>query len=516
MQPDARTSRLVLALALTAVALYACALPLWEGWDEAFHYGRLEDMSAQRDLGTLGKSNLPAEVADSLMLAPVSHLLAPLVPGSRSFTQWHQLALSQRVDLHDQLLRLSPSRRQDSSSMLNYETQQAPLAYAVAAPLDWMLGHVQLVPRVLILRWILGLGSIVLIYLLMMRLARIFEITPPFREALLLCSLSVQMLWASVAHIGNDALAIPLTVWFLVLMLEDASVLRLGCVLGVGLLTKAYFLSFVPVFVVFVATRVRARHVSWQRACMALLLPLAIGGPWYIRNLLLYGSFSGTQETVAGVTFSSAIRAIPHINWAASAMKLWRDSLWTGNETFTTFDRATLEIVQALMLIGLGLTIATYRKMDKREIWLWLAAVCFLAGLFYQTCVTWTASNGLSVSPEPWYGQGVLLCVWALVFRGFQAFPKIGRIASLLLCLVSIWIGGVTFVAKVLPDYGRGVERSTLRVLVAWWSAHPTQDLALIMPAPVYLIYALLGAYLTLLIATAAIIVRSAVRREVQ
>jgi hypothetical protein len=514
LRPENKRSRIILALCLTAVALYACALPLWEGWDEAFHYGRLESMAVQHDLGTYRKSTLPGEVADSLMLTPVSHLLAALLPGSRSFSQWHELPLTQRIDLHDQLLRLSPERRRDGSTILNYETQQAPLAYAVTAPLDWSLGRVQLVPRVLILRWILGLGSMALTYGLMLRLARIFQIEPPFREALLLCSLSVQMLWASVAHIGNDAFAIPLTVWFVVLMLEDSSLVALSCALGIGLLTKAYFLSFVPVFVALVVTRVRSGRASWKQAAIAMLIPVAIGGPWYARNLFLYESFSGTQETVAGVTFSSAIRAIPHINWAHAFMKLWRDSLWTENETFTTFDRSTLQIVQALMLLGLGLKVAASRKPRKAEGWMWAAAVCFLAGLFYQTCVTWTASNGLSVSPEPWYGQGMLLCVWALVFQGYRAFPKIGRVAAALLCLVSLWIGTVTFVAKILPDYGRGVERSNLRSLVGWWRAHPTQDLALIMPAHPYLIYALLVTFLTLAGATLVVIARFLIRWE--
>lgn len=492
-----------------AAALYACTLPLWEGWDEAFHYGRVENIAVQHELGVLNKSTISAEIDRSLRLVPLTRLLVPLVPGSVSFEDWHRLSPLQQADLHAQLLQVSPALRYQTSSRLNYEAQQAPLTYLLMAPLDMLLGSVQLVPRVLALRLIQGLLSMAFIYFGLVRLARALEIGPHFRAVLLFCALSVQMLWASIVHVGNDGFAIALVVWFLAMLAEGGSVVVLGALLGIGLLTKAYFLSFVPVFFVLLAGRLRGRRMSWRRAAMALMIPIAVAGPWYLRNQVLYGSFSGTQETVAGVTFSSAMRAVPRINWFNSAMKLWRDSLWSGNASFTAFSRVTLQAEEALMLLGLVLVVVNYKRIRAREIWLWAAVACFGLGLFYQTCVTWAASNGLSVSPEPWYGEGVLLGVWALLIRGFEGSPRIGRVATAALCVLATWIAAATFLVKLLPQYGGGLERGTARAVITWWSGHPAQDLAAVMPAPPSLIFGLLGLYLGLLLVTAGIVMRS-------
>ena len=70
---------------------------------------------------------------------------------------------------------------------------------------------------------------------------------------MLFCLLSSQMTWATLAHVANDWLAVPLAIWTLVFMIRAASSPTLAnlavasLVLSAGLLTKSYFLALVPV-----------------------------------------------------------------------------------------------------------------------------------------------------------------------------------------------------------------------------------------------------------------------------
>jgi hypothetical protein len=42
--------------------LYSSLLPLWEGFDEPFHYAYVQDLSVDQRLPVLGRANLSAEV----------------------------------------------------------------------------------------------------------------------------------------------------------------------------------------------------------------------------------------------------------------------------------------------------------------------------------------------------------------------------------------------------------------------------------------------------------------------
>src|SRR5579884_123566 len=326
--------RLVLAFGLVNACLYACFLPLWEGFDEPFHYAYVQSL-ATRHLPVFGKAKVSQEIVSSFQNVPLSRFLSGPT-GMLSFEEWWILPASER------LARISrwvdPALRYQESNLNNYEAQQAPLAYMLLVPFDLALSQVQLRYRILALRLLAAVTSALLLFFAISK----FDGTDArFLWSAMACVFCSQMLWATVAHIGNDYLAVPLTVFFLVLLGSRRAFL-LAIVLGLGLLTKAYFLAFTPVFIAFVFIR---------RRWLTVFIPLLIAGPWYWRNYLLYGSLSGTQQSVTGISFRQALSALPKIPWPASIVAFLHWSLWTGNWSFLSFSQATLNL--ELILAGI-------------------------------------------------------------------------------------------------------------------------------------------------------------------
>jgi hypothetical protein len=95
------------------------------------------------------------------------------------------------------------------------------------------------------------------------------------------------MTWATLAHVGNDWFAVPLAVWTLVgLIRYDANPnLRTAVggaiVLSAGLLTKAYFVSVVPMMVSLCALRRRWRDLGAVSVVLCGLAGLGIFGISY-------------------------------------------------------------------------------------------------------------------------------------------------------------------------------------------------------------------------------------------
>jgi hypothetical protein len=340
-------------------------------------------------------------------------------------------------------------------------------------------------------------------------LLRIVGVSDGFAIAAAACIFESQMLWAAVAHVGNDALSVPLTLAFIVLLARQAeackrnNALMLSFVFSAGLLSKAYFFSFLPVFLASVA-------LSWRRlgvrtTAASLLLPVLIDGPWYARNALLYGSITGTQQSIAGIGFVRAISAVPHIHWITTTVQFLRWSLWTGNWSFISFSQVTINLELVLVSSGLVFYLLRYRAITNAQRWMHAATVLFALGLVYQTCVTWIHTNGESTSPEPWYWQGVTPCLWAFSFSGLQNGGSAGRVGAAVLLLVSSWVALMTQAAKLLPFYAGGYMRSTLETVVHWWSAHPMADLGLVAGGPVALLIAVLVSHIVLVVLVAAI-----------
>jgi hypothetical protein len=480
--------RAILVFALNSALLYSCLLPLWEGWDEPFHYAYIESLSVDHVLPIQKQTTISSEIRESLTLTPVSRILHRSLPRSISFEDWFTLTPRERQDKKTTLAQLPRASKNSPSDLLNYEAQQSPLAYLLLAPIDIAASRLTLSHRILLLRLIVSTVSAFLLFLAANALFDALQLNTPFRLAALLCIFESQMLWASVAHVGNDWLAIPLAAAFLA-ALARKHVLAVAALLAAGLLTKAYFLAFVPIFAALLIRR------PWRTVTPALAI-VAIAAPWYLRNLVLYGSISGTQETVGGVGLRQAASAFFQIDWLRNTIPILRWALWTGNWTFASFSRITLDL--ELLLIGIALILFA-RRLTRAEWWVISACGLFVLGFIYQICVTWVSTRGLQYA-EPWYLQCILPSIWALAFLGCERSGLPGRVLAVLLVLTSAWIAIGTYVAKLFPMYGGFFGRSTVAAVWNWWRTNPANALSTVSLGPVPLVFFLLFTFLALLI----------------
>src|SRR6266404_4295006 len=102
--PRARDSA-ILAYALLNAVLYSAMLPLWEGFDEAFHYAYIQHVSTIGALPVLGEASLSREVQQSLQIVPVSQVVAHDFPGLITFDRYFALPQAERERLRETLLR---------------------------------------------------------------------------------------------------------------------------------------------------------------------------------------------------------------------------------------------------------------------------------------------------------------------------------------------------------------------------------------------------------------------------
>lgn len=177
----------------------------------------------------------------------------------------------------------------------DFEYYQPPLYYMVCAPLTTMAGERW---SLIVCRKVSFLAGLVSLMVLWSILGRLGLGDAARRAGVAFAALlPVHVYFTSV--VSNDSLC-----WLLALVLTRELLmrvqgeapgpadLRLGILLGLGMLTKSSLAVFYPVAVlayVFIARR-DSRRRALVGALIAIGVSLLIAGPWYARNLRLYGS----------------------------------------------------------------------------------------------------------------------------------------------------------------------------------------------------------------------------------
>jgi hypothetical protein len=429
--------------------------------------------------------------------------------GVRTFGEYFALDSATRHSLYNEAhsiptnLRLIESPRYYS----NYEVHHAPLAYTLMAVPEALLARVSLPTRILIMRLIVSIVSVMLTACGAFALAQECRLSEPFATTLVFLIFSCQMFWAAVAHIANDGLAIPLALWLAVSAIRfdrqpsTRTAVWLAIIISLGLLTKAYFLVFVPLYLLAVIRRRRS-------VGLLLTIPLVLAGPWYVRNLIVYGNLSGRVEESNGVTIANALTSLTSIPWLKSLPFMARGAFWMGNSSFTDFSILTMNTLLLLLLLALALylwtTVRHRQHYGQRatEAFLWAPVLLFAAAMIYVTGSSYSYTKGVATAASPWYLQAVIPLLLCLAMLGCQRGGRPGRLLATAMTVLWGYILGATYIAKLFPLYG-GFQagRSTLHDIARWYLADWTRTADILSttslaPAP------LLFAELLMLLAT--------------
>jgi hypothetical protein len=292
------------------------------------------------------------------------------------------------------------------------------------------------------------------------------------------------MFQATTAHISNDGIALALTLWFFGAIANRATPIRLALITALGLLTKAYFLPLAAFSACLLAWRTPRRLPAFAA------IILAIAEPWYARNLFLYHNLSGLP--MAAVPPREALTALLKVDWLRTIPYMLRATLWTGNNSFTTFNAFTLNCFLLLIAIGFVLYLAS-KAVDRA---LFAALAVYAAAVIYVVGNDVILLHGQSAGAAPWYTFPLFAPIVGLSLRSAPRPLAIGFV------LLSAWICIATYIVKLIPLYGGYPEgRSTLAGLWRWYT---TQGPQLIFSlAPPTLIYLETGLVTTLIVTLA-------------
>ena len=450
---------LLLAYALSNVVLYSMLLPLWEGFDEPFHFGYVQTVANGEGFPDPRTSRLSQETGSSLLLAPASVSVQRNLPELVTYREFFEWPAARREYVRQELERIPAKLRRDPSQFLNYEAQQAPLAYFVLAIPERLMAAWPLPTRVMALRMIAGTLGVLLLMAGARRVCEQLGMSEAWVNVTLYCVLSIQMTWATLARVSNDWLAVPLTVWVLSLAIEYGKrpVWRGAAVLSIGLLTKAYFLAFAPLLAAICMLRRR-----WQDFTVAALIVLGMAGPWYARNQIRYGSLSGMQESIHGGDALVGLRALQIRRLPAWLVASTTSALWTANNTFRTFSVKTLG---GLMLAWIGALVLWTAGGHKRVEWIVIShCVLFLFALAYYGALS-------RAMPEPWYSQVLVFPLLALAMLGTSRTGRLGKAIASAMVLICGYVIVCTYWVKLIPLYS-GFEGRTSLAGVASLYAH--------------------------------------------
>lgn len=441
----------VILYAVLSAVTYATLLPLWEGYDESYHYAYLQHLDLTRTLPVLDKTQVRQEIWDSTMLVPSSGLLARRNPTFTSYARFLALPAEERSRRNTALRALRPGFEGGAGGD-NYEAQQPPLAYLALLPVHRLVANWPLYPRIWVLRTFASVVSVLLLAYIATALGREMCIPPAYRDAAVFCLFSTQSVYGAVAHMANDWLSLPLipTLFLMVGRFwrspSSATTIAAALALAAGLLAKAYFLLFVPFVFGVIVWR------SWRHLWILIAIVSALAAPWYARNLILYESLTGLQSVVRAVPQSGIWAAALATSWPGALAGIARAGLWSGNNSFTAYSAATLNVALLLIACGWGLWIRSGRR--SAEHWIVVAGTVLFAAIpIYAILLVGALSGQVQPGATSWYTVGMLPGVLLIGYAGLSVAPRFGRWIARAFIVLSAYIVAATYFAKLIPLY---------------------------------------------------------------
>lgn len=379
MSSLSRNTRLLLVLVwacfLARGFFYASLFPLWEGYDEFSHFAYVQHLAAHGELPVLGQSQVSREVDESLRLVPLPWMQRQLPAPHLTHDAYWKLPAEEREQRQDKLRSLPAEWAQEPALEdlgFFWEAQQPPLYYWLFSwPLQ-VASNAGLPTRVMLLRWLSVLLASLVIPLGFLLARRVFGRDGPALGAVALVA-AMPELMVNLCRVGNESLAIVLYTALVYLTLKVVEGPErtgrgwlLGVVLGLGLLTKAYFLTALPLLTLLFAWGLWRRS-GWRReifleGALAGSIALLLSGWVYWRNLRLTGVWfpQPGSETIRDLPFTGLLGRTGEVDWSNVAGSVFRSHIWFGGWSFLQIRSWMYDLfgfILLLAMVGLGVLI---------------------------------------------------------------------------------------------------------------------------------------------------------------
>lgn len=408
----------MLAAVLLVGIGYLSILPPFEGFDEYVHYSSVRQVADTRTVPIFGRSFIDQTVVDYASHGPMPWSSgAPPFAGLGHMTYPSFFANPAAV-AHYEVYRISPPQeRFTPGADENYEAQHPPLYYLLMAAIMRAADGFSFVDQILILR-------LVSYTLAWTGFALGWYATQSYSGKLipqgaatgyLFFPFVVPMFFSEFARIGNDSLCLFLLGLAYILSLavfyrDDGGVAKpvtLGVILGLGLLTKAFFIPIIAGYSLFIALRawqVRHLHAMLCRQLSILglvIVPaLILGGGWYVYDFIAYGSPTGSAEAIwlaqNGGLFGNLLQKFSVYVLIHNVIAIAVSWSWAGSWSLVRMS----PVLHFPLLLVTSWILANYLVFARRydygnPIWLpvWLVAP-FLGGLLYHALVVIAEGTG--------------------------------------------------------------------------------------------------------------------------
>ncbi len=337
----------VAALFLALGVLYNVTVPIFEAPDEIQHFYYIKHLADGKGLPVQGSAEGRQTWAQEGSQPPLYYLLGALViQGIDTSDAGEVIWLNPQANIG------VPRYPGNKNHIIHTEREQFPYQGTVQAV------HVL---RLYSLLW--GCGTVVLTYFLAREVLRRRDLA---LLAAACAAFTPQFIFIHSA-VSNDSLITFLStlgVWLMARMLGGERPARcafpLGVTLGLAALTKLSGLALWALAGLLLAYLLWRRRLSWRQTLTAGLLmgipALLIAGPWFARNLALYGDLTGLQPMLEIVGRRTGRPTLADI-WGE--FRGLRISFWALFGWFNILlPEAVYKVLDALTLLaGLGLIV---------------------------------------------------------------------------------------------------------------------------------------------------------------
>ncbi len=418
---------------------YLAILPAFEGLDETAYYSSIRQIADTGTIPVYGASFIDDAIRSYRGPMPDN-------PGYNYRTYKMFFAQPDLVENYASSYREASFPAFRPGQEPNWEAQHPPLYYILLAAVDKATGGLPFLTQFFMLRLVSFLIALAGVAFGLVACSQFENRSDPAILGFMLYPIVLPMFFAEFTRIGNDCLClflVGITAFLLSKWLKDENnkglSVSIGVVLGLGLLTKAFFIPIIAALGSFLLLRMYSdrrfgglKSAHWKNLMLLFLPALLIGGGWYVHKLIAFGDLIGSNDAnylashgglVLGLKNNFSLYAVIH-----GVAALFKSYVWAGTQSLAKPPAIVFIPFTILIVSAFGAFLLQLRHRPFTDIaWLPVLLFVFFGGGFLYHILIDIASSGRATTPG-WYLHILMPWIAPALGIGIGSLLEIGRL----------------------------------------------------------------------------------------